>query len=163
METIKKEVLERYNEHLARGQHLIESVGEILKALDSYTGQVVNARFFKKHFSESNEWSQWTSYAIIKARYSYRGDFELHIPYTAGDSEYINLESRETSHFKEILIKRLATYKEMNENTKKALSEVENTDEQAIKKEIIAIYTKHNKPSIWGEILKDYNVMYPNK
>ena len=161
-------------------KYSIEQCDELLNALATHTGKLIDKRFFEKHFTQpDNGFGRvWTKYSLHGKRYEWETDYNHRITLqryvhtekvkdrdystsTYSDYETIELVTRETAHViervqakKQAMNERIAHYTEQ-------LAQLETVDNSAIVKDLLAVYAKHNAPITWLEVLDMYEVKYP--
>jgi len=135
----------------------VKALIEIQNALQQWDNKIVDIRFFKKFFSEKNEYRDYEKYSISAPRYSFDTGYRI---YLAKDCE-LKIENRETAHIKEKVSEQLTGYQARIDELTKDIETLTAFDEHALIKDLRALYTKHGKPETWGKILDSYEVKYP--
>ena len=157
-------------------QYQIKQCDELLTALATHTGKLVDKRFFEKHFTEPDTGfgRVWTKYSLSGKRYEWETNYNHRITLqryihtekvkdrdystsTYSDFEFIELVTRETAHVieriqakKQALSERVAHYIDQ-------LAQLETVDNAAIVKDLLAVYNKYNAPITWLELLDMYD------
>jgi hypothetical protein len=176
--------METKNERIAAAKlaingalYTIEQCDELLAALATHTGKLVDKRFFEKHFTMQNEYCDYTKYSFSGKqyewdKYNHRILLQRYVhtekvkdrDYSSSaysDWEYIELDTRETAHVIERIQAKKAAMLERIEYKKDVLAQLETVDNAAIIADLLAVYKKHNAPITWLEVLDEYTVKYP--
>lgn len=164
----KEQEIIKLQGYIATSQTVIASLTELQTALDKHTGKVVNKTFFEKYFTLTNEdgTPEKRLYTEeVRTKYCmYTSDFSW-APYRIylTTSETLNLLNRDTAHIRET-VSHMLTAKQLSitEYTNQ-ITALNAFDEKALVSELLALYYKHGQPSIWQEILDQYEVKYPKQ
>lgn len=158
----KDKKIQDYRDYIMTYEKIINSCIELLTALETHTGKLVDNRFFKKHFTINNEYRDWTKYSFAGKQYDF-DTYNYRIYLGSGSSgEYINLQTRETSELVAALRARHESAFQMIQEYTAKVAELESFDEKALVNDLVAVYEKYGKPEIWGKVLDSYEVKYPN-
>lgn len=158
----------------------IKQCDELLNALETHCGKLIDKRFFEKHFTIKGEYQDYTKYSLTGKHYEW--DKYMHrigidrmswqyepdangvsIVRAYSDYEYIELQNRETAH----VIAQVAWFKtkmkERIEYQTEKKAKFEAIDDGAIIADLQAIFFKYGEPDTWGKLLDSYEVKYPKK
>lgn len=152
--------IKELKEYIASNEAIIAGIDELLTALKTHTGKLVNIAFFKKHFMEKGEYSDWYKYSLSKKQYDFdRYDSRIYIA-----KEYVEFQNKETAQ----MIERLQVVKDAkvayNADMQQHIEKLEAFDEKKLVKELHALYKKYcnDDDGIWTKVLNSYDVKYPN-
>jgi hypothetical protein len=164
MTNIAEAKIQQAKDRIASYQEAIDNMDELETALKLWKHKNVDARFFLEHFKQGEQ-KNWqgkycTKYNLSEPRYSFsKHNKEIYL-----NKDYsLELENRDTAHIIASihdLRGRLETWKE---ETKVTIQGLKQLDEANLIKDLIALYHKHGKPSIWTEVLNIYEVKYPKE
>ena len=175
MNELKEQKEKELLKTIADYKTMLSKAEELEKALADYDKNIINKTFFEKYFTElfTEEYKTWSDYKlgepIIRNGVKRTTFFFSDKPYKWADyskriwlfrQEYIEVKATDKATVRRATAEKIETLKIWLDNATKHLEEVQATDEETIKREIIAIYNKY-KPSLWSEILNSYEVKYP--
>lgn len=148
--------------YIAGYNSVILSCIELLQALETHTGKMVDKRFFEKHFTIKNEYHNYTKYSYVGKQYNFDTyNYSIYLG-TSSNGEKLKLQTRETSELVNALKERHQTAFAMVEKYTSEIEKLTAFDENAMVQDIIAIYHRYGKPDIWGSVLSSYDVKYPS-
>lgn len=159
MHTTKKdELIAQKREYATENERTRANLAELKTALKTHTGKLVDKRFFLEHFKVEDTYRDWTRYSLRPPRYDWsKHNHEL---YVSKDCT-LELENRETSHIMEHIERAEERARDYAERLKNDIAKLEGFDEDALVKELRALYHKYGAPEHWNKILDSYEVKYP--
>jgi hypothetical protein len=158
----KDKKIQDYRDYITTYEKVMTACVELLQALETHTGKMVDKRFFEKHFTVMSDGHTYVRYSFYGKRYDFDTyNYSLYLG-SGNNGERLELQTRETRELVEKLQKRHGECYEMIESYTAKITELENFDEQALVNDLIAVYEKHGKPEVWGKVLESYEVKYPS-
>ncbi len=169
MTTLKQEKKDQLQQQLENYKKILARVQELKTALSSYDKNIINKTFFEKYFTFkdingelSKDWkgNLNTSFQFSGKAYNFdRYEKRIFLAF----SEYVEVNATDKTTVIKAVEEKESNILNWIKTTEERLAENDTIDEETIKAEIIAIFYKYNKPSLWGKILEDYEVKYPSE
>lgn len=163
---ITKGKIKEYQEVINRTEEAIARAKLLYSALSTWDKKIVNKSFFEHYFTmhdtDGEIHKDWkgkivTDFKFIDMPYSHMHGKRIHL----GMYEYVEVDNTDTMHVCERVKKMIAILEERIAHYKKSIEELEAVNEEAITKDLIAVWKKHGKPSIWSKLLDSYDVQNP--
>lgn len=157
----KQEKLLNIEQYKLYAINILSVLDSLKKALIDYDKKIIDKRFFEKYFSiKKDEYRDWTKYSLSKPRYSFdKHAYEIYL----GKEDKLELAARSKTCILDAIEEKIKYIDNNVARYEKEKEEVTSIDEELLKKDILAVYEKHNKPSIWQSVLDDYSIKYPKE
>jgi hypothetical protein len=169
MKNIKEEKIEETQKYIDNIKEELSILLKLEKSLLGYDKKIIDKRFFEKYFfipdengepSKRYDGSLFTSLSISKNEYSWGKPYKIHLKGYAS----IDLDNREREHILSVCLERVKNDKDNIEKIEDDLAKTKAVDLDKVVKEIRNVCIENSVPtSLWGKILDDYSVKYPNK
>ena len=173
MDSVKDIAMAGKAEHLEGYRTAIARLEAIIKALEGHKGKLIDKRFFDRpDFKMSRPGTRWdpetrrdvdcvhdypTVYLALP-RYSFQ-DITHRIIMSGTDTE-LELKGRETAHALEAARALLERVKGWAEGLERTMGKLRAFDEAAMRADLLAVFEKHGKPTVWREVLEDVRHWY---
>lgn len=163
----KQEKINQYKSYITSTEKQLARANLLLSAVQSWSKKTINKTFFEHYFTTHNEQGEvskdWkgninTSFYFCDPEYNfnkYAKRVFIH------DGEYITVNDTSTFELAEKTKQFIEAKEQGLERYNKVIKDLEAIDEQAIVKDLLAVYKKHNCDELWRDILDDYQVKYP--
>lgn len=153
--------IKELNEYLASETQREILLIDLESALIVTKGAVVNKNFFEKYFSRTVEGTERTFFTV----YLNSGkDWQWNLTYDIGFNQRIHgfkVPSRKTTDILTQTKEELVWTRNRIESIKKQIAQTEGLDIIQIQQDILAVWEKHWRPSVWHEIITDFNIVHP--
>lgn len=136
----------------------LEALRELEAGLSTWDRKIIDKNFFKR-FEEKREGYTYHKYSLYKSTRSWGAPYSIHLKH----NNRLELDSRETAHVREMIKKDIERYTLWDEQNAKRIESLESTDEDALRRDLLAVWEKHNRPEIWRQTLDSYEVKYPKE
>ena len=160
----KETKIKQLTERLAGYNKIITRLNTLIVALSDYDKKTINKTFFDKYFIDKDGRKDWKGRIYTDFHFTDKAyEWQKYAKRIYLDkSEYLEVDdTTKQTVLKQALEKSASVYAWI-ESAKKELENTQNTDEEQLIKDLQAVYFKHNKPSLWGDILNHYEVKYPD-
>lgn len=157
--TAAEKRIKEYGDYIEENGKKIAELEVLLACLKKAKGKVMDKRTFAEFEEDKGLW-KWYRFSCDRNTQGYGAPYRIK---TGVVYLYVELESREVAEAIEKIPTMLA---KLRKDTNEAIGEMEKiktVDEDALIADLIAVYEKHGRPSIWGEVLEVYQVKYPKE
>jgi hypothetical protein len=156
---VKSERVNNLKNYIESHEGILKACDELLPALKSHTGKLVDARFFEKHFLIPNEWNKkYTKYSLTKPSYSFEKPVQIYLGRHGNSSEKVGCDTRETSALIVAIEEKRAESIKWLDDAREKLAKVEALDVEAMLQDIKAVYLKYGKPDMWDNLMRSSEV-----
>ena len=163
---ITQEKIKDCKESIEKAENALARAKLLYSGLSTWDKKVVNKTFFEHYFTTHDEKGEvrkdWkgkivTDFRLADMPYSYMHGKRIHLAMY----EYVEVDNADTAHVCERTKSTITSLTERIEQYKQKIKELETVDERAIIKDVLAVWKKHGKPSIWSKLLDSYDVQNP--
>ena len=161
----KQEKINQYKSYIISTEKQLARASELLSAVQSWDKNKINKTFFEHYFTMHNEQGEvlkdWKGNTITSFAFSEPAYTNYIKRVFIAEGEYIEVNDTTTSELAGKTRQFIEAKRQGLERYNKVIKDLEAIDEQAIIKDLLAVYKKHNCDELWRDILEDYQVKYP--
>ena len=167
--TFKEQKVQQYEKYVKHTEGEIANLNEILAALKTHKGKVVDKRFFEANFSEKwdkedpNCTRMYTRYSLSEKEYNFQ-TYWKRIIYFREDGRYASLElmHKETAYIIEEVERELEKQTKWLAKYKVKAQVAREFDEEKCVKAITDLWISFGMPDFWREFCETNSVRYPD-